>query len=446
MNGFSRRRVLRGMLNGGAVTVGLPLLNCFLNGNGNALADGKPIPPRFALWSWGLGHNRDVFIPKKLGSGFEFPEEIESLEPLRDHINLLTNFTAFRDSAGLTGHVTGWIIARTGAPPVAGNNLSGETWDIKIANQISRAQRFKTLTATATGSARTSYSYEDPNTPNPAEYSPLEFYTRLFGPEFNNPNAADFKPSPRAMSRKSALSAVMEESAWLNQRVGAEDKARLDQYFSGLRHLEKQFVQQLTKPEPIAACNPSAAPNEAELKMNNESPFVVKRNEMMSDLLAMAIACDQTRVVNMAYADMSSNTIKPGYEKPHHTSTHEEAVDEKLGYQPVCSWFVRRSMEGLAYFIKSFEKIKEGDGTLLDNMLIVADTGDANARTHGLLDMPMFTAGRAGGKVKTGLHIDMNGAPMSRMSLTAMRVLGMDVKTFGGGSNTTSEVINDILV
>ncbi len=444
MNDFSRRRVLRGMLNGGAVTVGLPLLNCFLNGNGNALADGKPVPTRFALWSWGLGMNRSVFVPKTTGTDFEFPEEIESLAPLRNHINLLSNFTAFRDSAGLVGHVTGWIIARTGSPP-NGNNLTGETWDIKIANQISRTQRFKTLTATATGNARTSYSYEDPNTPNPAEYSPLEFYTRLFGPDFNDPNAADFKPSPRAMSRKSALSAVMDEAKWLNNRVGAEDKARLDQYFSGLRHLEKQFVQQLTKPEPIAACKPSKAPDEAELKMNNESPYVVQRNEMMSDLLAMAIACDQTRVINMAYADMSSNTIKPGYEKPHHTSTHEEPIDDKLGYQPVCSWFARRSMEGFAYFIRAFEKIKEGDGTLLDNMLIVADTGDAAARTHGLEDMPMFTAGRAGGKLKTGLHVDMKGAPMSRMSLTAMRTLGMDVQTFGGGSNATADSISEIL-
>ena len=78
-------------------------------------------------------------------------------------------------------------------------------------------------------------------------------------------------------------------------------------------------------------------------------------------------------------------------------------------------------------------------------MLIVADTGDANARTHGLEDMPMFTAGRAGGKLKTGLHVDMKGAPMTRMSLTAMRILGMDVQTFGGGSNATSDAIGEIL-
>ena len=443
MQGLTRRRALRGMLEGGAITVGLPLLNCFLNGNGTALADGKAMPVRFGMFSWGLGMNKAVFVPKKTGKDFEFPEEIACLAPLRDQINLLTNFSAFRDAAGLVGHVTGWIISRTGAPP-AGNNLTAETWDIKIANQIGRQQRFKTLTATASANARTSYSYEDPNTPNPAEYSPLEFYGRLFGPDFNDPNAKDFRPSPRTMSRKSALSAVMEDMSWLNKRVGAEDKARLEKYFTGLRHLEKQFDQQLTKPEPLAACAPKAGPKET--KMNNDSPFVEERNKMMSDLLAMAVACDQTRVINMAYDEMSSNTVKPGYEKPHHTSTHEEPIDEKLGYQPTCSWFTRRSMEGFGYFVKSFADIKEGDGTLLDNMLIVADTDHGDARIHSLEDMPVFTAGRAGGKFKTGLHLDMKGTPMSRIALTAMRTMGIEMQSFGGGTNRTSDAVSDVLV
>ena len=445
MNDFSRRRLLRGMLDGGAVTVALPLLDCFLNGNGTALADGKPLPVRFGLWSWGLGMNRSVFVPKKFGKDFDFPEEIQSLAPFKDHINLLSNFTVYRDAAPLVGHVTGWIISRTGAPP-NGSGPALETYDIKIANQISRAQRFKSLTATASASARTSYSYEDANTANPAEYSPLDFYARLFGPDFSDPNAKDFRPSPRVMARKSTLSAVMEEASWINKRVGSADKARLDQYFSGLRHLEKQFDQQLTKPEPIAACHPDAAPRESDIKMGNESPFVVQRNVMMSKLLAMAVACDQTRVINMAYCDMSSNTSKPGYEKPHHTCSHEEAIDEKLGYQPNCSWFIRRSIEGLANFIQEFANIKEGGGTLLDNMLIVADTDHGNARLHTLDDMPAFTIGRAGGKVKTGLHLDMKGTPLARLALTSLRTMGVEAEKFGGGTNLTSDAISDILV
>ena len=297
MNDFSRRRLLRGMLDGGAVTVALPLLDCFLNGNGTALADGKPLPVRFGLWSWGLGMNRSVFVPKKFGKDFDFPEEIQSLAPFKDHINLLTNFTVYRDAAPLVGHVTGWIISRTGAPP-NGSGPALETYDIKIANQISRAQRFKSLTATASASARTSYSYEDANTANPAEYSPLDFYARLFGPDFSDPNAKDFRPSPRVMARKSVLSGVMGEIKDLETKVGAEDKARLDQYFTGLRGLERQFDQMLVRPEPIAAC---VVPNALgkEPPRGGEAMLIAARHKMMTELMVMAVACDQTRVFNM---------------------------------------------------------------------------------------------------------------------------------------------------
>src|SRR5688572_13807736 len=98
MNDTNRRRVLRGMLGGGAVTVGLPLLNCFLNGNGNALADGKPMPVRYGTWFWGLGMTQSVFVPKKTGANYDLPEEIVAFKPIQQHMNLLTNFTAYRDN------------------------------------------------------------------------------------------------------------------------------------------------------------------------------------------------------------------------------------------------------------------------------------------------------------------------------------------------------------
>ena len=444
MTAWNRRRVLRGMVGGSAVTVGLPLLNCFLNGNGDALADGKPMPVRFGTWFWGLGMNASIFVPKKTGTDFEFPEEIEVLAPLRDKINILTNATAFRDNSPVQCHFTGWAVSRTGVAP-SNRILGGESYDVKIANQISRTRRFKSLTVNAAADARVSYSYEDPNTPSPADYSPVLFYSRLFGPDFPDPNAQNFKPSPRIMARKSVLSGVMDEMGALNKKVGADDKQRLEQYFSGLRHLEQQFDQQLTKPEPIAACAPGKAPKDSDMKMGNESGLVVQRHKMMSDLLAMAVACDQTRVFNMAYAAAFSNTTKAGYEKPHHTTTHEEPVDEKLGYQPTVSWFTRRCMDGFAYFVQSFANIKEGNGTLLDNMLIVADTDHGLARMHALDGMPAIMAGRAGGKVKTGNHVDMKATTYCRIGYTAMNVMGVEAKSFGDRSNTNSNAISEIL-
>ncbi len=441
---LNRRRVLRGLLNGGAVTVGLPLLNVFLNGNGNALADGKPLPVRFGTWFWGLGMSKSIFVPKQTGPNWEITEEMEALKDVKKHFNVFTNLIAYRDGAFFC-HYTGWVVARVGASPVLNNQAPGESMDVTIANQIGRTTRFKSLTATATGDVRSVVSYENATTPNPSEASPLNFYTRLFGPDFQDPNAPTFTPSPKVMVRKSALSAVSDQIKELNKKVGAEDKVRLEQYFTGLRHLEQQFDQQLTKPEPLAACHPGKGYKE-DARLGNSAELVQARHNMMTDLLVMAVACDQTRVFNMAFSNASSNTTKPGYDKPHHTCTHEEPRDEKLGYQPNASWYVRRSFESLAYFIGAFAKVKEGDGLLIDNVLIQANTDVSNARVHSLEEMPAFTAGRAGGKVKTGLHIDGKGGQLTRLSYTSMKAMGLDINSWGTKSNQASKEISEMLV
>jgi len=444
LEGLSRRRVLRGMLNGAAVTVGLPLLNCFLNGNGTALASGAPMPLRFGTWFWGLGANNQVFVPKKRGAGYDLPEEIAPLVNVRDDVNVFTGFDAFRDSAPNLCHYSGWIITRTGQAPMGGEDRPGETIDVRIARSLGRSTRFQTLTVTATGDSRTSFSYENANSPNAAEPSPLNFYQRIFGADYQDPNAASFTPNPMIMARKSVLTGVLDQANDLTRIVGAEDKVRLDQYFSALRDMERQFEQQLTKPEPIAACRAVTAPTE-DPRAGIDSETVAIRHKLLTDLLVMAVACDQTRVFNMAYSAAFASTIKVGYEKPHHTTTHEEMVDQSLGYQPTASWFTRRSMEAWAYFVEAFRNVKEGDGTLLDNMLIYGSTDSAWARIHSLDGIPMFTAGRAGGRVKTGQHIAGGGTTAARIGYTAMKVFGLDVTTWGTKSNSTSKEVGEMV-
>jgi hypothetical protein len=433
------------MVGGAAVNVALPLMNCLLNTNGTAFADGNPLPVRFGTWGWGLGMTKAIFVPKKYGTEYDLPEEIAALASVQKHMNLITNTQAFRDNYQNLCHYTGWVIARTGAAPKDQKDIPGETIDVTIANQIGSSTRFKSLTATATGDVRNTYSYENSNTPNAPEWSPLQFYTRLFGPEFPDPNAATFKPNPRIMVRESVLSGVMDQTKNLMKAVPADDRARLDQYFTGLRHLEQQFQQRLEKPEPIAAC---VRPGEIKVDpaMGQEQEAIALRHRMMTDLMVMALACDQTRVFNMAYTNANSSTIKPGYEKPHHTTTHEEPVDMQLGYQPTASWFTRRAIESWAYFVDAFTKVKEGNGVLLDNVFIMGTTDHGYARVHSLDNIPIFTAGRAGGKVRSGMHIDGKGTAGTRVGYTALRLMGVDKPSWGVNSNNTSQEFSELLV
>jgi hypothetical protein len=440
---YDRRRILKGMLNGSAVTVALPFLDCFLNDNGTALASGVEMPVRFGTWGFGLGGTTSVFVPKTLGPNYDLPQEIASWDRVREHINLFTNSRGDLDGTSNRCHYSGWVIARCGIAPT--DRIPGETIDTTLARTIGKATRYNSLTATATGNVTSTYSYVNADTPNPAEWSPLKFYTRLFGPEFQDPNAPEFAPDPRTMVRKSVLSGVMEQTQALQKTVGAADRTRIDQYFTGLRQLERQFEHRLTKPQPIAGCQPYDSPM-AEPSMGSDVESVKQRHRMMTDLMVMALACDQTRIFNMAFSDASSGLIKPGYEKPHHTCTHEEPVDTELGYQPNASWFTRHSMEAWADFVEAFTTVREGDGTLLDNVLIYATTDVGYARTHTLEEMVVFTAGRAGGKVKTGLHIDLQRRSPTAVGYTALQVMGAELPSWGTGNNKSSEVLHEILV
>jgi hypothetical protein len=205
MSELSRRRFLRGTLNGAAVTVALPFLDAFLGGSGRALASGAAIPLRFGTWSWGLGMNKSVFVPQKTGANFDLPLEIQALAPVQEHINLFSNFNVFKDDAPNLCHHSGWVVLRSGIAPTSRPNRPGETIDVAVARRIGNATRFRSLSATATGDVRDSFSYEAGNSVNAPEWSPLRFYQRLFGEDFSDPNADTFTPDPRVMVRKSAL-------------------------------------------------------------------------------------------------------------------------------------------------------------------------------------------------------------------------------------------------
>src|SRR6202012_4991212 len=131
-----------------------------------------------------------------------------------------------------------------------------------VGGVIGTGTRFRSLEVAATGDPRHSYSARSAGARNPSEVSPMALYTRIFGPDFQDPNAADFKPDPKIMLRKSVLSAVAEHRAHFLRDLGAEDKARLDQYFTSLRQTEQQLALQLQKPPPAEACAVPKSPKE----------------------------------------------------------------------------------------------------------------------------------------------------------------------------------------
>lgn len=441
----TRRGILKGMLRGGAVAMALPLLDIFLNDHGTAIAaTGDPLPTRFGTWFWGLGVDHEIFTPKTAGANYELPPQMAALEKVKQHINVFTNFNVLTDGKPNLCHFSGWVALRCGAAPGARGELSAESLDVPIAAAMGGGVRFRSLNMAATGVPRDSYSFLSGDAINPPEVSVVELYQKLFGAEFQDPNSSSFTPDPRVLLRQSALSSVKDEAKAFENMLGASDRQRLDQYFTSVRELEKRVELQLQKPPPAPACVVPKAPA-ADLPVGLDIELVTERHKAMTDLLVMALACNQTRVFNMVFSDSFSALVRKGSERTHHILTHEEPIDPATQVQPNASWFVERSMEAWAYFVEALAKVPEGDGTLLDHSLVYAHSDCEFAKVHSLDGVPMFTAGKLGGKVKTGMHIDGNGDPGTRLGYTVQRLMGVPIDSWGNQSLKTSREIGEIV-
>lgn len=445
---WTRRNMLRGMMRGSAVVVGLPLLDLFLDGNGQALAAGAPIPTRFGTWFWGCGVNTARWFPGKLGSDYDIKEELRPIAPYKDKVTVFSNFNCILDGKPNLVHWSGAMATLSGTAPnkggVDGGTAEAPTIDCLVADHVGQATRFRSLEVACTGQPSVSYSMRAGSTVNPSEVDPVKLYKRLFGSEFQDPNKAEFTPDPKIMLRQSVLSSVKEDRDDLMRNLGSADRQRVDQYFTSVRQVEQQLGQLLEKPAPADACVVPQEPGQVPLGPTWD--VAMNTHDLLAQLVVMALACNQTRVFNVALSMAGSNLRKAGDPVSFHELTHEEPVDEKLGYQPKATFFMEKSMETFASMLKIMDSVPEGDGTLLDHSLLLATSESNFAKIHSVDNLPIMVAGRGGGKWKSGQHISGNGDPSSRVGLTIQQVMGMPVTSWGDGAMQTSKPISEVMV
>jgi len=423
----------------------LPFLDCFLDSKGEAVAaTGSAIPTRFGTFFWGCGLTKTLYLPKTSGANYEDMPQLASLKPYKSKLNLLSGFRAYVDDKPNIQHWTGNAAITTGTAPANDFQFDGQTIDQTIADAISHGARFRSIEISCCGNKRESYSSLGGSNINPPEISPLGLYTRLFGPGFQDPSKGDWKPDLDVMLQKSVLSVVADDRKLLLKGVGAGDRARLDQYFTSVRELERTLEVELQRPEITAQVTIPAAPEE--LPMNKAVPNLKKVTPVLAQLLAIGLATNQTRIFNMAFSEPASTIYMPGDSRPFHQSTHEEPVDESVGYQPVTSKFSTYSMEGLAALVAALDDVKEGNGTLLDHSLVLAYTDTSNAKLHAVDGIPMILAGSASGRLKTGIHYAGTSTTVARVGLTVQQAMGLSVDRWGTDSNMTNKPISEIMV
>ncbi len=441
---LSRRTFLRGAgVAGAAIRVGLPGLEAMFHGNGTAYAApgtargaargganrlaGEKIESRFVFWFNGNGISEKYWIPSETGRDYRLTPCLKPLAALRDDIHIITGLDS--PAARLPGpgnsHYPSMSALLSGRI-FTGRGAGGPSVDQVIAGKIGSQSRFRSLQIGVSQesfgeSIQRNMSWADRDRPLPPEHIPHRLFDRVFGS----------KPPHWIQRQKSILDAVGGDARSLQAKLGRNDRARLDEYLSSVRDLERSIAS-LPPEYERAVERPSEG---GDLR---DWPRIAK---LQSDLLVHALASGQTRVASYMLTKCQGLSRFPwlGYTaQRHHEYTHGQ-VETPRGMRTlrdICRWHV----EEFAYLVAKMKATPEGAGTLLDHTVLLFVHEHAEANAHKNNGLAMIVAGHAGG-IKTGMHTRTTGTAGDLYLTLADEVLEAGIQEFPTADKKLSEIV-----
>ncbi len=434
---LSRRAALRGL----GVSMALPWLEIMTPRAGRALASFAPPatvspPVRLAFVFMPNGVNYDAWEPAGEGADFTLSPTLEPLAPVRQHLNVITGLTLKKARANGDGpgdHARSSASFLTGrqARKTAGNDIrNGVSVDQLAASHIGGRTRLPSLElgcehGPSAGSCDSGYScaytsnisWRDETTPMAKLIDPRAAFERLFGDATEAAAAAE-----RLSRRQSILDFVMEDSNSLAGRLGTADRRKLDQFQTSVREIEMRIerARAETVPRKLPATpEPAGIPDK-----------VSEHMDLMYDMLLLAFQTDTTHVSTLMLAVDGSNRAFPeiGIKEGHHQLSHhqnDQAMIEKIRR------IDRFHVERFARFIGRMAETPEGDGSLLDNSLILLGGGISDGNHHNHENLPILLAGRGGRTVECGRVVRTpKETPLCNLYLSMLERAGCPQETF----------------
>jgi len=268
--------------------------------------------------------------------------------------------------------------------------------------------------------------YFGPDQPAPPRENPDQNFTDLFSDLGADPFALEILRK----QRKSVLDAVLQDYTAFNKRLGKDDRVRLDQHLEAIREVEQRLDATGQVGE---ACEQPLNPNLGDA-YDQESNYPATGQAQM-DLLFMALACDMTRVASLQWSGAVSNVnfgnlgVPQLLNEGHHSLSHyddatAEATQDLL---EINKWYTDR----FAYLLNKLNTVPEGEGTMLDNCLVVwvNELGKGNSHTRD--DIPFILAGGCQGYFQTGRALNFNGEPHGKLLVSLCNAMDVPATEFG---------------
>ena len=436
---LDRRTFLRGALGGAAASIVLPPLHAMFKDSGEAYADGSVVT-RFGVWFWGNGVRPDRWIPAATGADFPMSEELAPLEAVRPWLHVCTGMEVKTGThphhSGMAAILSGALYHQVGTT----RDTIVSTFEYPSVDQVAAAHfegqtPFRSLelavtqyTGTDEGTSFEHVSHNGPNNINAEERSPAALFQRLFGSP----------PEPQVdAARKSVLDLVSAQTTSVRQRLGAHDRARLDQHLDSIRTIELRLRQ------PAAECVVPATP--ADQPPNEGRQPIAENNTLLSDLMAMALACDMTRAFSIMFSQAGSGVVmwQVGATDGLHYTCHTEGLPQNIVHGAVVF-----TMEQLGYFLGKLATTEEGAGYVLDNcsILCTSELSQQNP-AHDNTEFPILIAGKGSGRLPGNLHYRSGSKRnISCAVLTALRGAGLPMEGgFGYGAGAVTEGIPGLI-
>lgn len=449
---LNRRHVLRGL----GASIALPMLNCMRLPSFGATGLPRSTPPKRSVFLYiPNGVNTLTWQIEKAGADFEFTAPLKSLERHRKEVTpisglhhpLVIGKAHNCDQVWLTG---------ADVPSSGGAFRNTVSADQVIAEVQGAFTRFPSLEMAIDGF---SLAWSRDGIQIPAERNVKSIFGRLFGEEKGGKDAI----RRRLNRRGSILDAVLSDAQSVNQKLGTEDRNKLDEYLSAVRQVELRTEKsEAWLDVPCPSLDSSIA---SRFTRQMDQSQVREYHRLFYDLMVLALRTDTTRVISCMIGSEANGGAIPdiGISQTRHGLSHHNGDPEQLRRLTQTDTF---HVEQFSYFLDQLKAHEEDDGNLLDTTQVLWGSGMSYGHSHGNANLPLLYAGGRKLGVKHGQHVDYNlpkigkynvatvsdhykicgrpvdgNARLSNLLLTIQQRCGVEIEQFQDSLGVISEVV-----